>query len=106
MTPPTGWRDTVRVTATAALAPFISPVMPDGPDGDAAARDQVRRAARGGDTRPLPVVLGARAFTAARGLLDHGDHAVEPEDMDDDGPSWVPRLVPGVGEMNEIEEAG
>lgn len=106
MTPPPGWQDAARVTATTVLAPFISPVMPDGPDGDVAARDHVRNAARSGDTRPLPVVLGACAFTAARGLRDHGDGAVVPELVEGDDPDseWVPRLLRGGG--GDIEEAG
>lgn len=103
MTPPPAWSNLAYQAATTVLAPFVSPVLPDGPEADVALRGHVRREARGDDGRPFPLVLGSRTYAGVRELLDRGENAVEPEVMDDDRPSWTPRLVPDV---NEIREAG
>ncbi len=93
-------RDIAHIVGTAALAPFVEPVFPDGPDGDRDLRDSVSQIARGGDKRPLPIVAGALGFSAARAALTRVPD-VELEELDDTpalDTGWTPdALTAGEG---------
>lgn len=90
------FRDVAHLTVTAALAPFVSPVLPGGPDEDQELRDQVRSIARDGDTRLLPVVAGAAGIAALQAARA-ARRPVELEELDDDEPPALPGgWTPGV----------
>lgn len=97
MTP--DWRTTATRFGVGALAPFVSPVLPDGDAEDQEVREQVSTIARDGDGRLLPVVAaaaGIEALRARRGPLEieaaPEPLAIEagPERLALDSSGWTP----------------
>ncbi|ONH62394.1 hypothetical protein CcI49_03170 [Frankia sp. CcI49] len=103
MTP--DWRSTATRVGLGALAPFVSPVLPEGNDSEV--REQISSIARDGDNRLLPVVAGAAALGALRTRRDQLALEAGPERLAlEAGPTplelessdgWTPDMDPDLG---------